>query len=244
MEKASLISFIEKYHLDGLIEKAKWSIRNGILNVGLISPNQNLLGEVYCDFKYEDVEFVVTNTSKLIKIASLTDKDINISFEKEKKIARKMTISDTTYNVDYILSDILTAPKIPKVEDFEFDLLFDITPEIVTTYCKAYKAVSSITEKVKCIITLDSINQDKNIKLTVGVKGKYSNKVEFIIKANYDDELLLTYKDLCFPAEELKILLENNKCEGKGYVSSQGLIKFNFIENGINSLYHLVADDE
>ena len=46
MEKKYLTQFIDKYHLNGLVESVKWNIKDKVITVDFITPFKNLVGKV------------------------------------------------------------------------------------------------------------------------------------------------------------------------------------------------------
>lgn len=242
MEKLHLQSIIEKYHLDGLVEKSKWKIKDKQLSIPLISANKNLFGTIFVGFEEEDVEFVVSNTSKLLKLLNITDKSITLELERNGKLAKRLKITDSSYKLDYVLADMALAPRIPEVTEPLYEVKFDITEEFIDKYIKANKAISSATEDITTQITL--MKDSLNFKL--GVESNYSNKIELSTAAEFSPESLLTFEPIILPSEELKAIFDANRCVGKGELSSQGLIKFLFKEKlddaEIISQYWVIAN--
>jgi hypothetical protein len=248
MKKLSLQSVIEKYHLDGLVERVKWSIKDKTLNVAILANDKkNLTGNISFPFEEEDIEFVINNTSKLLNLLKITDKFILVELEKQKATATKMNISDTSYNVNYVLSDIMMAPKIPDIEEPDYGIIFNIDDELIDKFVKAKKALGNNSNEEILVSIEPRINEIKQLSFKIGDKSNFTNKIEFSHPAEYDDEVLITFDKLYFPAEEIKIIFDNNRCTGKGYLSSEGLIKFNFehnLEDEIcKSQYLVVAND-
>lgn len=240
MEKLELQSIIEKYSLDGLIERVHWKIKDKTLTIPLIAEAKNFLGEIVVTFDQEDTEFVVHNTSRLLKLLNITDKEISIVFEKNKHIATKMKISDNNFKLNYVLSDIMLAPKIPKVEEPKYDIEFEIDENLTNKFVKAHKAIGNEAgEKSKATFSIS----EKNIKILIGDPSNYSNKVEFVHPAHFDKELLIMFNDLNFPSLEIKTIFNNNKCLGKGFISSEGLMKLEFKEVNCFSKYIIIAND-
>jgi hypothetical protein len=243
MEKLALQSVIEKYYLDGLIEKVRWIITNRKLNIPLISPNKNLVGEVSFPFEIEDdLEFAIFDTSKLLKVLNIIDKSLIIDFEKNKKIAKKMKISDSSYNFNYTLQDIVIAPQLPEISEPNYEIEFNINEEFSNRFIKAKKALDNSEIKNKLLASISLGCGDFNyIKIKIGMNNDFSDKIEFNHPSNFENEMMINLDILEFPAEELKLILNNNQ-NGKGYISSEGLMKLVFSDGECNSKYYLTAN--
>lgn len=232
MEKETLENIIFKYHLEGIIENAKWSIVNNKLDIPLIAPNKDLFGRIKADFINTDSEFVIHGTSRLIKLLKVTDTQIDIKLNTQYQKTTKMIISDSSYELEYVLGDLFLAPSIPKeINEPVYEIEFDLNIDLANKFIKAKKSVE--TEKVFITPT-----QNQSLKFVIGEAGEFNDKINFEHPAKYD---VLGIKTLEFPVEYLKNIFINNKCDGKGYMSIDGVLKFQFEENNIKSEYFLIA---
>lgn len=233
MEKIILQSIIDKYNLDGLIERVKWTIKDNFIEVKGLSPiKTNLVCEVKAPFTSPDKEFVIYDTTKLLKLLSATDKEINVDFKSGNGKTVKMNITDSSYELEYVLADLMMAPSIPKITEPTYDIEFDIDMNLANKFIKAKKSVD--TEIVSITPT-----QNETLKFIIGDLNEYSDKIKFEHPAKYS---VLAIKQLEFPVEILKSIFQDNKCEGKGYLSLDGILKLSFIDNEIESTYYLIAD--
>lgn len=79
INKLDLVANIEKYYLNGTVESVKWNVVNNRLNIGFVSPNQDLVGYIECDVKLDDGTLGIFNTSGLLKMLSILDMDVIIN---------------------------------------------------------------------------------------------------------------------------------------------------------------------
>ena len=232
MEKETLENIIFKYHLEGVTENAKWNISNNEINIPFIAPNKDLFGRIKTDFVNTDSEFVVYGTSRLIKLLKVTDTQIDVKLNTQHQKTTKMIISDSSYELEYVLADMMLAPSIPKeINEPVYEIEFDLNEVLANKFVKAKKSVE--TDKVFITPT-----QNQSLKFVIGESGEFNDKINFEHPAKYD---VLGIKTLEFPVEYLKNIFINNKCDGKGYLSIEGVLKLQFEENNIKSEYFLIA---
>lgn len=233
MKKEILQKIIYKYHLEDIVEVAAWNINNNIINIPFISNDKDMFGRLKAEFINDNAEFVVHGTSRLIKLINVTDEEIDIKFNTQFLKTTKMIINDSNYELEYILGDLNLSPKLPKElnEPSKYDIEFNIDSDMAIKFIKAKKSVD--TKELTIIPT-----QNQSIKFIIGEKGDYNDKINFEHPAIYDT---LAIKPLMFPVDYLKNIFINNKCNGKGYISMDGLLKLQFEEDNINSEYFLIA---
>lgn len=221
IKKDQLIDLIEKYHLNGIVETVKWTIKNKNLSIKFISPNQDMIGEVLCPFDLEDVDLGIYNTSQLIKLISILDKDLILTIEKENKIPTKLKIEDSNYTLFYSLADTSIIQSIPEVNTPKYDIEFKIDSNMARLFEKAKNALGS---NVKEIFTIQSFYKESSphVKIILGEPNSYSNKVEFFVEAAFEGvpSEILTFSSAYFK----EILNINKDKEGRGYISEQGLM--------------------
>lgn len=240
MEKQYLLSVIDKYYLNGLVEKVKWSIKNNVLNVKLISENKDMMGEISAnEFDLENDEIAIYNTSQLYKLVNITGQEILLSYKKQHKITTKLLIADNKYNLEYSLSDTLLIPKSPSVNEPEYNSQFNIDKELIDTFIKAKKAISE-SETVTIESTIDNLSTEI-VKFIIGEPNDYSHKIEFVIVAPNSDITV----PLKFNSTYIKEIFDNNKDAeiATGYISELGLMKLTFKTTKTFSTYFLTAKE-
>jgi hypothetical protein len=240
IQKLDIISSIEKYHLNGIVESVKWEIKNKTLTVDFISPSQDLVGcVVYNNIDLEDGTLGIFNTSALLKMINILEAKILINVENQYKVPVRMHIEDSNYSVQYALADLYVIPNIPDISEPEYDVTFQIDRELASRFIKAKNALGSNVKEICKLNTDKDIEGNPQIKFVLGDSSSHSNKVEFAVNASYD---ALLKKPVNFNSAHIKEILNNNKEEftsAIGYVSKEGLLKLEFIFTSGNAVYYL-----
>ena len=242
IKKLHLQSLISKYHLGGLVEAVKWTIKDKHLSIGFTSPNKDMLGELNIkDIPLEDAEVAIFNTTQLSKLINITNGDLMIEFTKSGKVFNKMVIDDTQFTVNYSLADLMLISKPPKVNDFTFEIEVPLDKEIINALIKAKNALADInTLTLKSFEDFGGLPQ---IEVLFGDDQDYSNKVSYFIKNTITESKNIF--SLSFDSDIIKEILTCNKdCnEGKLYLNLEGLLKLKFIEENIESEYYIVKKE-
>ena len=140
MKKLYLLDIIEKYHLGGLVERVKVQINNKTLSVKFIATNKNLIGTLSApEISIEDCEFGIYDTTQLIKLVSIMGQDIEVKVEQKDKVANKLFLADTEYNLEYVLANTMLIPNVPNADEPQYDLEANIDREFVDKFAKAKK---------------------------------------------------------------------------------------------------------
>jgi len=242
MDKQHLLSVIDKYHLNGIVERTKWNISNDMLSIKFVSENKDLVGEILSNgFKELDgQELPIFNTSQLYKFINITGQFLTLSYKKDMK-SHKLLIADNQYNLEYILGDPARVPKGAEVGEPEYPIEFTITRELIEGYIKAKKALSEAG-----IVTLESAYDETSnqiIRFTIGNNDAYAHKIIFNSPATKMD---IPSNPITFNGEYLREIFNNNKdfTIGNGYLSEEGLLKIKFTnEAGVESTYFMVAQE-
>src|SRR4051812_10916331 len=103
MLKSDLISHINRYHLSGLVESVTWIVSEDKVKINFLSQSSFTAGEI--EFPFMEVgdsmtlpeEIAIYSTSALLKLLSIMDEEIEVSFEKEYGVWMKMNITDGIY---------------------------------------------------------------------------------------------------------------------------------------------------
>ena len=146
MNKSKLVSFINKYYLNGTVNSVILSSdsENKQLSTRFISGNKNLLGEVTMedwDFGTSDVGIYSTDT--LLKLLAVLDDDIRVNITKAGDKAISLQINDATSAVNYMLSDtaiINTPPNMKNIPEFELEI--DVTQSLINKFISGKTALS------------------------------------------------------------------------------------------------------
>lgn len=239
MDKQQLVSVIEKYYLNGIHEKVKWTVKDKKVTIFFTSATKDLAGSVEADnFDIEDCTLGVYDTNKLLKLIGITNQFIQLNVESKNDIATKLNIADMEYDLTYHLADLRMMPMETMVLDesqITFGYQFDIDNEFIERYNKAKKALGSDEVKIQALFNDEG---DKGIYFTLGGKTSYDDKISFQATAPLFEVPSSEYQ---YNANYLfEIFSENKGAIGTGYFDENGILKLEFTtEDSIKSLYYL-----
>lgn len=238
MEKQSLVSIIDKYYLNGIGEKVKWTVKDNVVTIKTFSPTKDMVGVVTAPFEFPDSEFVIFDTSKFLKLVGICNQFLTMDIQIDGKIATKLLIADSEYNLEYALANLMLAPNVNfTVSEFESDYEFEVTAELVNNWIKAKKALNSDTTILKAYTDEDSVPK---VNFTLGEPEGHSNKIQFELPIS---KLLVDSTTLKFNADYLKAIFDaNHGATGNAYVSNDGAMKLDFVtEDGQQASYIILA---
>jgi hypothetical protein len=238
MEKQSFVSLIDKYYLNGVGEKVRWSVKDNVATIKTFSATKDMVGVVVGPVELVDSEFVIFDTSKFLKLVGICNQFLTTDIQFQGNIATKLLVADNEYNLEYALANLMLAPQVNfTVEEFESDYSFSITNEFIGKWIKAKKALGSEF----CTIGLTTKDTGNVINFTLGEPEGHSNKIDF-------EEVPLESKHtihtpLQFNAEYLKSIFDANYgAVGTMWVSNEGAMKLDFeSEDGQKSTYVMLA---
>jgi hypothetical protein len=238
MEKQALVSIIDKYYLNGIGEKVKWTVKDNIVTIKTFSPTKDMVGVVTAPFEFPDSEFVIFDTSKFLKLVGICNQFLTMDIQVEGKIATKLLLADSEYNLEYALANLMLAPNVNfTVNDFESDYEFTIDNEFINTWIKAKKALNSDTTIIKAYNDEDDVPK---VNFILGEPEGHSNKIQFEVPIT---NLVMDSATLKFNADYLKAIFDANYgAVGNAYVSNDGAMKLEFEnEEGQKSSYIVLA---
>jgi hypothetical protein len=250
MKKDTLESFIKKYYLNQTMDAVKWSVKNQTLNVLTSTINQilNVNVELKNFTEFQDSEFGIHDTEKLLKLINILGDTITIAPEKMiveelDTVAERITslkIEDTTTSVKYVTADLTVIPKAGRLSASalpEFNVEIIINKEFIEKYNGMKSALADSTA-----VTFKN-NDMNHVSMIFGFNGRGLNttNVKFTPITNAGKSTLS--KPLHFDVNHLKEILAANK-NGKDTVlriSDAGLAQIIFAEGDITATYYLVA---
>jgi hypothetical protein len=241
MKKLYLEDVIEKYYLNGLVERVKIEITDKTLTTKFISSAKNIVGTLKApNIELVDCEFGVYDTTQLLKLVGITDHFLTLDVEKHGKIANKLLIADNEYNLEYTLADTMLTPSIPTIDEPEYQMVANIDTEFISKFLKAGKALG--TEMFIIEQSTDTDNKPA-IRFTLGGTEGYTNKVNFTLPTSTHSKSGNIVK---FPIPEFSAILSANKefTNGTLSVNEDGLIRIKFTsKEDVESLYLLVGKE-
>jgi|TARA_R110000803_G_scaffold77898_3_gene142837 hypothetical protein len=243
INKSKLQSIISKYYLNGLVQSVRWLTENGKLSISFVSENKDICGDLICEVSpVEDSEIAIFDTSQLNKLISVTSGELLLTLEKQHKIFSKLYVQDLSFNVAYSLADSLLVPKRGKIEfPDNYDVIIDLTSEIVSSLIKAKNALTDINDVL--ISTQEDPDRGTVVEFGFGDLNDFSNKIKYTVHENTEIK-----KDIKLPfnSDSFKNILVSNKDleSGKLSLTEDGFMKLEFQTEDIKTLYYLVRKED
>ena len=240
INKSVIQSVINKYYL-GLNESVKWNIQNNLLEIDFMTPTKDVIGSVSCDnFQLEDSKLAIYDTKKLQNLISICNGDLLLELEKTNKVFTKLKISDMNFNLNYALSDPLLIDKVGTVNIPEWVVELNLTPEDIENIIKAKSALAQIDNML--VTTTTNLDGEDVVEFVFGDESGHNNKITYQILGDIRE----TDMKLPFNSDVLKTILQANKDMegGKLFLSTMGLMRLQFSNNGVSSDYFMVRRAE
>jgi hypothetical protein len=239
MNKQTLLSVIDKYYLNGIIESVKWEIKNKNITINFITPMKNLVGKVTSsNFDLEDNEIGIYNTSQFYKLVKIMDNTLILGLNKSQYgTPLELTLADNQYDLNYYLSDLSLIENVPTInEPSSYGAEVKIDSDFISRFINAKKALGD----VKQFTVKDELNSEKmkELVIVIGDGNGYANKIKFKTLC----ESMFSLNELPFPADVMMELLKANEEVDSGLIqiSQEGLMKISFKKENIESTYYLV----
>lgn len=233
MEKEKLNRFIQKYNLAGLVESVKWESKDEILKTSFISDDKSVLGSVEMkNFKQKDSDFGVYDTTKLIKMISVLNSDIEFDIVDVDGKSVSLKLKDGPTSINYMLADISIIPKVPDLKKLpEFDVKIKLDQNFITKFIKAKGALVDENN-----FTFKSKNGKHQIIL--GYTTINSNRISIDVECENEGDV----EPISFSAVYLKEILVANKEANEAIlnISTQGLSHIHFEADEYITDYFLV----
>lgn len=236
MNKISLERFITKYYLNGITESVILHTENGTLNTKFCTDDKKIIGIIKTsEISWEDGIYGIYDTSQLKRLLSALNEEINISVITSNNRAISLSFTDSrNVKVNFVLAsteNISSGPKLSNLPHFEIE--YDINKSFIDLFVKSKSALPEIEtvavlfgNKVNMILGHSRINTNKITIPLENVSTTEHDPVHF--HAAYFASVLTANKD----AES-----------GKLSISSEGLIKIEFLHPSFQAIYYLTAVD-
>ena len=245
INKSKLQSIISKYYLNGLVQSVRWETNENKLSISFTSENKDIAGDLMCENSpVEDSEIAIFDTAQLNKLISVTNGELLLTLEKEHKVFSKLHIQDNSFNVAYSLADSLLVPKRGTINfPTDYDVIIELTPEIVNNFIKAKSALTDISDVM--ISTEEDPDRGTVIQFAFGDLNNFSNKIKYIVDENIEVTLGKDLK-LPFNSDSFKNILAANKDleSGKLSLTEEGFMKLEFQSEDIKTLYYMVRKED
>jgi hypothetical protein len=244
INKGELLSIINKYYLNAMVEATRWNIENNTVTIRFNSPSKEMIGEVKATgFPIEDSNIAVSNTTQLIKLISITNNFLELNYQKTNKFISKLIISDNQFTLNYALADIMLIPKVGEVNDIdEWDIIAPLDNEAIGAIVKAKSALNE-SETVVIKPYLNPENEFQ-IEMEFGGNVEYANKVSFYIPNAVKNNEVNNFKEY-YNSNIIKEIMYCNKDMSRGNISIKldGIMKLEFENEKIKSTYYLVSKE-
>ena len=234
MNKHSLNRFIDKYYLGGNCSSVVIKSDGDNLSTRFITGDKNLLGELkMSDWKFDKAELGVYNTEQLVKLLSVMSDNISMNLTKAGDKVVSLKISDSTSDVNYMLSDlsvISSPPNLKSIPDFEVKIKVD------KSFMNKFVAGKGALADTDNFTVLTS---DDGVKVVIGYAEINTNRVTLPVETESYDVI----DNVSFNANLFRdVLVANKECESATLeVSSAGLSRIKFSIDNYDSEYFLVS---
>ena len=244
IEKVLLSSALNKYYLAGECESVSWSVDNNVLNIDFKpKTTAGVVGNLRVpNFPLTNCELGIFETSKLLKLLNVTQNQLQLHVEGNKGVFTKLYIADSSFNLEYNLSDIILISKVPTVSLPSSPF---VNAELeMTDMDNLIKAKNALENKKVIIKSAKSIDGDDVLEFIFGEDSAYSNRLTFTlenVKFESDNQI-----ELPFNSEIFSRILQVNKDMEKFniIVYQEGLLKLEFWSEEIQSVYYLARLDD
>jgi hypothetical protein len=236
MNKNTLITYLDKFHLNGVINSVKLSIKDKVLTTLFVSEDKSMAGSVTANkFDFEDAELGVFETSKLKSFLKILDDEIKLTLNKADDVPVSLTLSDKNMEVNFMLSDLSVIPPAPKVKEIKtFEVEIPVTAEFSINFIKAKNALPDVDSFTFLM------NRKKELELVIGYASINSNRIKLDVKPVSGKDAL--EKPISFNANYFKeILLKNADCTGAVLkIAQAGISNVEFTNTEFVSKYFLI----
>lgn len=233
MEKQQLNRFVSKYNLAGLVESVKWESKEGSLTTSFISDDKSVLGNVTMkEFDGSDATFGVYDTTKLTKMLSILDSDVDFSIQDIDSKAVSLKFKDGSTSVNYMLADLSVIPNVPDLKQLpEFTTEIKLDTNFISKFIRAKSALADENN-------FTFVCKEGKGQIILGHSNINTNRISIDVDCTCEGDV----DPISFSATYLKEILVANKdaSDATLKISSQGLSHIHFEVDKYESNYYLV----
>jgi len=242
--KNKLQSIISKYYLGGQVESVKWVLNGGTLTIDFMAPTKDMIGRLNVGgFPLNhDGTLAIFNTTQLNRLLNVLAGDLMLDAERTKAVFTKLNIQNAKSTINYSLADPMMIQKVGEVdEDVNWQVNATLDNEDFQTFVRAASSIQG-NELVTLTPTEDIVGTSV-LQFTFGERMEFSNKVEFHVNAEFEENVRQDNK-IPFSSEMLKEIFNANKTSDECQLSfvDDGLLRllFRSEDENINSTYFVV----
>ena len=104
MQKTKLNRFIQKYNLNGNVNRVKWTAKDNILATSFVTEDKSLMGNVsVSNFQFDDGDIGVYTTDQLVKLLGVLGEDVVLNVSRSGDKAFSLKVKNGVVYVDYKL---------------------------------------------------------------------------------------------------------------------------------------------
>jgi hypothetical protein len=233
MEKQNLNRFVSKYNLAGLVESVKWESKGGSLTTSFISDDKSVLGNVTMkEFDGTDAQYGIYDTTKLTKMLSVLDNDIQFSLQDIDGKPVSIKVKDSSGMAMYMLADLSVIPNVPDLKQLPpFNVEIKLDSNFINKFIKAKGALAEENN-------FTFMCKDGKGQIILGYSNINTNRISIDVECTCDGDI----KPISFSATYLKEILVANReaTDATLKISSQGLSHIHFEIDNYESNYYLV----
>ena len=242
--KNKLQSVISKYYLGGKVESVKWNIEGGTLTIDFMAPTKDMIGKLTArDFPItQEGTLAIFNTTQLNRLLNVLAGDLVLDAEKTKAVFTKLNIQDAKSTINYSLADPMMIQKVGEVdEDVNWQVNATLENEDFNTFIRAASAIQG--NEIVTLNPTEDIVGTPVLQFTFGERMEFSNKVEFHVNAEFEENVRQDNK-IPFSSEMLREIFNANKTSDECHLSfvDDGLLRliFRSEDENIDSTYFVV----
>ena len=233
MEKQQLSRFVSKYNLAGLVESVKWESKDGSLTTSFISDDKSVLGSVIMtEFEGTPATFGVYDTTKLIKMLSTLDSDVELSIQDIDGKAISLKFKDGSSTADYMLADLSVIPNVPDLKQLpNFDVKIKLDSNFISRFIRAKGALTDENN-------FTFVSKNGKSEVILGHSSINTNRISITVETDTSVDV----SPISFSANFLKEILVANReaSDATLNISTQGLAHIHFQIDKYESNYYLV----
>jgi hypothetical protein len=229
MTKSKFDGFINRYSLGGEIESVLIQSNGSSLNVGIISDDKTLLGNVSVnDIEFPEGNFGIYTTSLLKQFLSVMDDNIKVGTS-----VGSLQFTDEKSKVNYMLAAESVIPSVPQIKKMpDFNVEISLTTDFINKFIKSKNAMGNDSD------SFTFVSRGGNSEIILGYSTQNTNRISIKVDAVTDGDV----DHISFSAKYLKQILTVNKDTTSAImkISSEGLAHLYFTNNEYTSEYFLV----
>lgn len=239
MNKDVFTTFIDKYHLNGVVKSAKIISDGKTLNTRVCSPDKTMVGYITakdCPFPAGDI--TIYDTPRFKGLLKILGDDISADYINDAANSRPIAVkfSDGETDVEFMLADESIIPTAPKVKDVSnFDVEIPIDSNFVDRFTKAEGALVD-AESFTVLVN----GKTNKLELIVGYSNIASNRVKVSINPTPGKDTL--QDPISFDSTIFREVLLRNRDAGSAVLKilSAGIAMIEFDTASFSTKYFLI----